>query len=101
MQEYKYYKKQIKNLNIANEEKIEYQKIIERIGENSKTPIILNTYHMSNVLGVKWKVLKSLIDNTEGMYHTFYISKKSGGKREIDTPNENLMFAQKKIKELI
>lgn len=80
MSEYDYYKNKLEELELKEEEKKEYQEILENIGENAKTPIIFNTYHLSNILGVKWDVIKKLINNTNEMYHTFSISKKSGRK---------------------
>ena len=48
----KYYKKYIMNLPIKDEEKDELiKKIIYE--EKTKVPFIMNTYHLSNILGIK------------------------------------------------
>lgn len=64
-------------------------------------PIILNTYQLSNILGIKWKLLKKVISNSQKMYYDFNISKRSGGKRKISMPNEVLKAVQVLIKEKI
>lgn len=102
MNDYRYYKEEIeRNFDLSKEEKEEYRKILETIGENAKTPIIFNTYHLSNILGVNWKIIKQLIRKPEENYHTFYITKKMGGKRQISVPSPDLMYVQRKIKESI
>lgn len=96
----KYYKKYIMNLPIKDEEKDELiKKIIYE--EKTKVPFIMNTYHLSNILGIKWKDLKIIINNSDKLYYNFSISKKSGGKRIISMPNKELLIVQKKIQEKI
>ena len=63
--------------------------------------VIINSYHFSNLVGIKWKYLKSLINNPEKYYYNFEISKKNGGKRKISVPNRPLELCQKYIKENI
>lgn len=96
----KYYKKYIMNLPIKDEEKEELiKKVIYE--EKAKVPFIMNTYHLSNILGIKWKDLKKIINNSDKLYYNFSISKKSGGKRIISMPNKELLIVQKKIQEKI
>ena len=96
----KYYKKYIMNLPIKDEEK---EKLIKKViyEEKTKVPFIMNTYHLSNILGIKWKDLKIIINNSDKLYYNFSISKKSGGKRIISMPNKELLIVQKKIQEKI
>lgn len=83
---------------------IEEKEILEKSALNSLkngVPIILNTYQLSNVLGIKWEVLKKVINNSQKMYYNFNISKKSGGMRKISMPEEILKQIQLLIKEKI
>ena len=66
-----------------------------------KQTIILNSYHLSNLIGIKWKYLKKIINSPEKYYYNFKISKKSGGKREINVPNKALSLCQNYIKDEI
>lgn len=64
-------------------------------------PIILNTYQMSDVFGIKWNFLKNIINNCQKSYYNFNIAKRNGGKRKISMPNEELKEIQTLIKEKI
>lgn len=96
----KYYHDYIKNLQIKEEEK---QKLIKKViyEEETKVPFIMNTYHLSNILGIKWKNFKNIINNSDKLYCDFKISKKLGGKRTISMPNNELLIVQRKIQEKI
>lgn len=96
----KYYQDYIKNLPVKEEEKAE---LIKRViyEEKTKVPFIMNTYHLSNILGIKWRDFKNIINNSDKLYYNFNISKKSGGKRTISMPNKELLIVQKKIQEKI
>ena len=63
-----------------------------------KLPVILDIYHLSNLVGIKYNLLKDILSNKDKYYHFFYISKKMGGKRKIEAPNEVLALLQKYIK---
>lgn len=92
----RYYKKYISKFSINEKEKLirklEYYKKI-------KVPFIMNTYHLSNILGIKWKDFKHIVNNSNKLYYNFNVSKKSGGKREISMPSKELLIIQKKIQE--
>ena len=96
----KYYQNYIKNLSIREEEK---QELIKKViyEKETKVPFIMNTYHLSNILGIKWKNFKNIISNSDKLYYDFKISKKAGGKRTISMPNKELLIVQKKIQEKI
>ena len=96
----KYYQNYIKNLSIKEEEK---QELIKKVlyEKETKVPFIMNTYHLSNILGIKWKNFKNIISNSDKLYYDFKISKKAGGKRTISMPNKELLIVQKKIQEKI
>ena len=96
----RYYEKYINNLQISDEEKDELIRRV-RIEEETNVPFIMNTYHLSNILGIKWSKFKYIINNSEEMYYDFFISKKSGGKRKISMPNKELLTIQKRIQEKI
>lgn len=65
---------------------------------NKKQTVILNSYHLSNLIGIKWKYLKKIIAQPEKYYYNFSITKKSGGKRIINVPNSYLALCQEYIK---
>lgn len=94
-----YYEKYIKSLPITELEKEELIKRVEYEKETN-VPFIMNTYHLSNILGIKWEAFKDIVNNSNKLYY-FYISKKSGGKRIISMPNEDLLTVQKRVKEKI
>lgn len=96
----KYYVKYINNLQISDEEKDELIRRV-RLEEETNVPFIMNTYHLSNILGIKWSKFKYIINNSEEMYYDFFISKKAGGKRKISMPNKELLTIQKRIQEKI
>lgn len=92
--------KQIQNSNFSteNKESLEQSALIS---VEAGVPIILNTYQMSNILGIRWELLKKVINNSQKMYYNFNISKRNGGKRKISMPNEVLKEIQALIKEKI
>lgn len=92
--------KKIKNSNLSIEKKYELEQSALNSFKNG-VPIILNTYQLSDVLKIKWNVLKKTIRCCQKMYYDFYISKKSGGQRKISMPDEVLKEIQTLIKEKI
>lgn len=84
----------------SNSKKGEYLNTLS-ILKDKKQIIILNSYHLSNLLGIKWNYFKKLISNPEKYYYNFLISKKSGGKRQINVPNYYLSLCQAFIKDEI
>ncbi len=73
---------------------------LDKIKKKEQT-VILNSYHLSNLIGIKWKYLKKIISQPEKFYYNFYITKKSGGKRQINVPNSALSLCQEFIKDNI
>ena len=69
--------------------------------KHKKQTVILNSYHLSNLIGIKWNYLKKIIKSPEKYYYNFRISKKSGGEREINVPNKALSLCQNFIKDEI
>ena len=99
--EYKNYSESITKSKTFNKEiKDKYLKQIKELEEH-KSKVILNTYHLSNLIGIKWNYFKELINNPEKYYHQFNITKKSGGFREICAPNYYIDLCQRFIKEEI
>lgn len=92
--------KQIEESDYSQEQKYNLEQSALKLIEKG-VPIILNTYQLSNVLGIKWKSLKKIISNSQKMYYDFNISKRNGGKRKISMPNEVLKEIQALIKEKI
>ena len=98
---YEKYKAKILNSSDYTEEK--KNKYIMRIEllELKNSIVILNSYHLSNLIGIKWQNFKWMVNNIDACYHNFKISKKSGGKRIINAPSNALEYCQKFIKEQI
>lgn len=89
-----------KDRGIAEEYVNVYLSYIEKLLEN-KMPIIFEYEHLSYLLGINKEKLLSLIHSPQNFYRTFYIPKRSGGKREISTPLPSLLSCQKWIYENI
>lgn len=86
---------------LSEDKKNHYKDIAKKLDKNG-FPIILNSYHLSNLSGIKWNVLRLLIDDNVSSYHRFYITKKDKiSKREILSPSKELSCVQKYIKESI
>ncbi|QVK18275.1 RNA-directed DNA polymerase [Mycoplasmatota bacterium] len=90
------YRKKIENSDISFNEK---QKLLSNLGNiKDDYPIILNGYHISNKVGIKWNDYLKLLKNTNKYYHVYYMAKKSGGRRKITIPDQILMDIQYFIK---
>lgn len=98
MENYDKYKEKILSADkLSKEKKDYYLKVAKKIDDNG-FPIILNSYHLSNLVGIKWDTLKKLVDDNVKSYHKFYITKKDKiSKREILAPSEELSYIQKYI----
>ena len=96
----KYYEKYIKNLQLTDKEKEDLLKKVE-LEEKTEVPFIMNTYHLSNILGIRWEPFKRVIKEANRMYYEFSIPKKNGGERKISMPNRELLIIQTQIKEKI
>jgi retron-type reverse transcriptase len=85
------YKKKINNnVEIDDCKKNFYIDLIDRLNRMD-LPIIFNSYHFSNILGINWELFKEIITEPEKFYHHFSISKKnSTKKRNINSPNQTL-----------
>ena len=99
MEDISKYLEKVKSLNISLTEKESLEQCI--LNNKSKIPIILDTYHLSNILGIRWNVLKRVINESQKSYYEFSISKKNGGKRKISMPEEILIHIQRSIKDKI
>lgn len=65
-------------------------------------PILYNVDHLSKVMGISKEYLYKVSNsNFKYFYRTFYLPKKNGGTRRIDTPLPNLKLVQKWIYENI
>ena len=81
------YIKKIKSVNKLSDNKKQYYiEMAERISSKGM-PIILNSFHLSNLAGLKWNVIRVLIDDNVKSYHKFYISKKN--KKDKDNKKDN------------
>ena len=88
---------------VQNSEKLDDNtklKYIEQIKilKKNKHIVILNSFHLANLIGIKWKEFKKMIKNPDKYYHKFNISKKSGGQREICAPYSSMDLCQRFIK---
>lgn len=80
---------------LSNDQKSEYLNRINNVKEGF--PILLTKFHLSSFFGIKWYAFKHLLDNIDSNYTKFKISKKSGGYRQIVTPQHDLKSIQTKI----
>jgi RNA-directed DNA polymerase len=96
MEEKSKYMLKIEKSDISNTEKQELVSILNNIKEDF--PVILNGYHLSNLVGVKWNDYLDLFKCSKKNYHIYYMAKKSGGRRQITIPNQVLMDIQYFIK---
>lgn len=90
-----------KDISLDINKKEKYYDVISRV-DSSKFPIILNTFHLSNLFGIRWPELKYIIDNSDSCYHDFYIKKRrKNAKRKISSPSKEILYLQNQIKKLI
>lgn len=64
-------------------------------------PIIFDKKHLAGLLGFKWELLRNIIHSQTKFYRTFYIPKKSGGRRCLKEPYPSLKEIQNWIKDFI
>jgi RNA-directed DNA polymerase len=82
-------------------ERQKYYDVISKV-DSSKFPVILNTFHLANLFGLKWSELKNIIDKNHLYYHDFFILKrKTNKKRKISAPSKELFYIQKEIQNKI
>lgn len=62
-----------------------------------KVPVIFSLKHLAEQLGIDYNALRDLIRNRDGYYSYYLIKKKSGGKRRIVVPYDNLKRIQRWI----
>lgn len=99
MNEYIFYKNKIISATKLSEKKKQYYLDVSKRLYDLGFPIILNSFHLSNLCGVKWNSIQKLIDDNITSYHKFFITKKNGySKRKILAPNSDLSAVQKYIK---
>lgn len=95
----KYKLKIEKQSNISLEQK---QVLISKLNNiKDGFPIVLNGYHFSNLVGIKWNEYLHILKETCNNYHVYYMAKKSGGRRKITIPSPVLMDIQYFIKDNI
>lgn len=68
----------------------EYSKFLE----SKNLPVIYNSRHLSQLVGIDLNYLYAVSNNTSEHYRQFKISKKGGGQRKITAPLPTLMLAQ-------
>lgn len=90
------WKKTIETSNLSKIEKIERMQYVESAFKN-KVPIIIDTKHLSKLLGLKIGVLTSMVQSPSSFYREFKIPKKKGGYRDIVTPYKSLLEVQQWI----
>jgi hypothetical protein len=98
----KRYINEIDNAEKLSKKKKKYYRNIATEIYNAGFPIILNSYHLSNLSGIKWNILRNIINDSTKYYHKFNITKKDKiSKREILAPSDELSHVQKYIKNFI
>jgi len=69
---------------------------VKKAYENN-VPVIFDLGHLALLLGLKVSILTNMIRKPISYYRRFTIPKRSGGRREIVTPQKSLLEAQKWI----
>src|SRR5699024_7743707 len=64
---------------------------------NNKLPIIYDSYHFSNLIGLDYTYLMAASNSPKHFYRRFKIPKRSGGERVIHEPLPDLKEIQKWI----
>ncbi|WP_336783319.1 reverse transcriptase family protein [Paenibacillus illinoisensis] len=90
-----------RNLNSHSKAYFEALEVYGQKLQKQGLPVIYSLKHLSLLLGVEHKILKTLIERRSNYYKAFYLRKKNGGKRLIQTPIEILKYIQKSIVENI
>lgn len=90
------WKKVIDTSNLSEIEKVKRMKYVESAFKN-KVPVIVDTTHLSQLLGLKIGVLTSMVQSPSSFYREFQIPKRKGGYRDIVTPYKSLLEVQQWI----
>ncbi|MBY6017895.1 retron St85 family RNA-directed DNA polymerase [Halomonas denitrificans] len=85
---------------LSSELRKTYLEYINFISEKD-LPVIFETEHLSNLIGINYQSLNSMVNNPDSFYRSFKIKKKRGGSREISAPYPSLMMCQTWIYENI
>lgn len=72
-------------------------RIVKKHYKKHKTPFIDDTYQLAYEVGVSRRMLFELSKNTKKHYKSILLSKKSGGVRNINSPDNKLKSAQSRI----
>lgn len=99
MNEREYYSKKINKMKINSKYKEKLNIDMKNI--KKKFPVILNSYHFSNIIGYNWKLYKDILRKPNKHYSKYYLRKKTGKYRTINVPSNELKYLQKEIKGLI
>ncbi|WP_343659634.1 retron St85 family RNA-directed DNA polymerase [Chryseobacterium sp.] len=84
--------KSFKRIEVRNALKLYVEKILL-----ANSPIIFEFNHLSLLLGVEREFLSKIVNKPELFYHQFYIPKRNGEFRIINSPNTLLLEIQKWI----
>lgn len=74
-----------------------YFKIIDSKG----LPVIFSPFHLSQLLGISYNRLLSMVNETSIYYKTFKLRKKTGGYRWISVPDEELKIIHRRLNKMI
>ena len=70
-----------------------YSDYIRTLAGNS-VPVIFEFEHLSRLIGIDQTRFRAMVNSTSSFYRTFYIKKRSGGRREISSPFPSLLICQ-------
>lgn len=69
--------------------------------ESNSVPIIFEIEHLSKLLGIELSLVSRMAGANSYFYRRFYLKKRTGGIRLIETPYPKLLYVQKWIKKHI
>ena len=100
LSEFEIYMKAVKARYDSNATIDFYHQYIKKLSQRN-VPIILTFKHLADILGIDPATLNKLTFATDFFYKEFFIKKRRGGNRKINSPNQLLRDIQCWIKDEI
>ncbi|MBQ0738292.1 hypothetical protein J9332_28620, partial [Aquimarina celericrescens] len=90
------WEKAIDTSNLSEIERVKRMQYVKSAFKNN-VPVIIDTQHLSKLLGLKLGVLNNMVQAPSSFYREFKIPKRKGGYRDIVTPYTSLLEVQQWI----